>query len=89
MNIEKLEIEMLTELKAIDSFLNQKEVAWKEIRSSLNMVENRNRQYYSKLERKLFLDFRMITDHQISDPLLDCHLDRAYEIANILASDNL
>ncbi|WP_281628854.1 hypothetical protein [Vibrio sp. St2] len=87
MNIEKLENEMYSELKAIDSFLNKEGVIWKEVRGSLSMIENRQRQHYFKLKRKLFMDFRMITDHQISDPSLDCHLDRAYEIAQMFASE--
>jgi hypothetical protein len=87
MNIDKLENEMCTELKAIDSFLNEEKVIWKEVRGALNMIENRQRQHYFKLKRKLFMDFRMITDNQISDPLLDCHLDRAYEIAEMFASE--
>ncbi len=87
MNIEQLEAEMLSELKAIDSFLNKKVVTWENIRSSLNMVENRNRQHYPKLLRKLFMDYRMIGDHQISDPILDRHLERAYEIAKVWVSE--
>jgi cobalamin biosynthesis protein CbiG len=89
MNIETLEAEMLVEVEAIDSFLNKENVTWREIRGVLNILKNRNREHYSKLKRKLFMDFRMITDHQISDPLLDPHLNRAYEIAGIFESGSV
>jgi hypothetical protein len=84
MNIETLEVELLKEVEAIDSFLNKDEATWMEVRGALNMLKNKNRQHYHKLKRKLFMDFRMVDDHQITDPQLDPHMDKAYEIAGVL-----
>lgn len=86
MNIEVLEAELLKEVEAIDSFLNKDALTWKEVRGTLNMLKNKNRQHYHKIKRKLFMDFRMVADHQITDPQLDPHMEKAYEIAGVLES---
>ena len=81
MHIEQLEMTLLSEIEAIDAFLNKGEASWSEIRSALNMLKNKDRKNYHTIKRKLFFDFRMIEDHQISDPKLDTHINRAWEIA--------
>lgn len=83
MNLEDLEVELLKEIEAVDALLNRDGEAWKQIRGSLNILKSSNRQHYSKIKRKLFMDFRMVADHQISDSDLGSHMDRAYEIAEL------
>jgi hypothetical protein len=83
MNIEKLESELLSEIESVDRFLNKNELIWKQVRGALNILKNKNREHYPKIKRKLFMDFRMVTDHQISVLSLDPHMDQAYEIAEI------
>lgn len=78
---ETKEQELLTELVIIDSMLNSESLIWREIRSSLNMLRNKNRNHYGKIKRKLFMDFRMIVDQQIDMEGLDGHLDAAFELA--------
>ncbi|BEE00437.1 hypothetical protein J4G66_20535 [Aeromonas dhakensis] len=84
MTIESIETELLNELRAIDDYLNKDRVIYNEVRGALNIIQNKNKPYYHKIKHKLFMDFRMIDDHQIDDPQLDFHLDRAYKLAAIL-----
>ena len=62
---------------------------WKQVRGALNILKNKDREHHYKIKRKLFMDFRMVTDYQVSDPSLDPHMDRAYEIAEIFESEKV
>ena len=84
MNIENIESQLLIHLEQLDAFLNEKELHWKEVRGALNMVKNKQREHYTKLKRKLFMDYRMIGDHQIDDPNLNMHMEEAWKIAETL-----
>ena len=84
---ETKEQKLLAELEIIDSILNSESLIWREIRSSLNMLRNKNRRHYGKIKRKLFMDFRMIEDHQITIEGLNGHLDEAYELAEFFETD--
>ena len=84
MNIEIIEKKLLTEIEAVDAFLNKDNIQWAEIRKVLNILKSKNRKLYPKIKRQLFMDFRMVHDHQISDPLLDKHMNKAWELSEIL-----
>lgn len=90
MNIEKIEIELLRHLEFIDLFLNEKDLRWKEVRGALNIVKNKNREHYNKIKNKLFMDFRMIEDHQITtDKELSLHMDESWRIAESLEQQKI
>ncbi|WP_429117431.1 hypothetical protein [Aeromonas veronii] len=84
MTIESIETELLNELREIDDYLNKDRVIYSEVRGALNIIKNKNKPLYHKIKHKLFMDFRIIDDHQIDDPQLDFHLDRAYKLAAFL-----
>ncbi|MBW3807217.1 hypothetical protein GL273_15630 [Aeromonas jandaei] len=84
MTIESIETELLNELRAIDDYLNKDRVIYNEVRGAINIIKNKNKFHYHKIKHKLFMDFRMIDDHQIDDPQLYFHLDRAYKLAAFL-----
>ena len=90
MNIDEIETELLRHLKFIDSFLNEKDLRWKEVRGALNIVKNKNRENYNKIKNKLFMDYRMIEDHQITvDAELSLHMDEAWKIAESLEQQKI
>lgn len=72
------------ELNAVSVILKQTPYEWREINGALNILNNKNRAHYQKIKRKLFLDFRMIEDHQIQIAGLNSHLEYAYELASQL-----
>ncbi|MGY3862583.1 hypothetical protein ACW5WN_13410 [Aeromonas lacus] len=84
MTIESIETELLNELMAIDDYLNKDRVIYNEVRGALNIIKNKNNLHYHRIKHKLFMDFRMIDDHQIDDPQLEFHLERAYKLAAFL-----
>jgi len=84
MTIEPIETELLNELRVIDDYLNKDRVIYNEVRGAINIIQNKNKSHYHKIKHKLFMDFRMIDDHQIDDPQLEFHLERAYKLAAFL-----
>lgn len=75
---------LLSELEAISTILENTNYKWNEINGSINILKSKNIAHYPKIKRKLFLDFRMITDHQIQFEHLDRHLDLAYRLSDSL-----
>jgi hypothetical protein len=73
---------LLLELETIVLILGATTYEWREINGAINILKNKNKAHYSKINKKLFLDFRMIADHQIDLPSLQGHIDKAFEFSD-------
>lgn len=81
---DRIAAALQAELNAVSTLLKRTPYEWREIHRALNILYNKDRAHYPKIKRKLFLDSRMIEDHQIQIDGLDSHLESAYELANQL-----
>ena len=84
--VDDIANQLLLEIEIISNLLKQTPYRWREIEGAHNILKNKNKVHYPKIKRKLFMDYRMIHDHQIDIKNLNEHLDKSYTFAELLES---
>lgn len=82
--VDDIADQLLLEIEIISNLLKQSPYTWSEIEGVHNILKNKNKTHYPKIKRKLFMDYRMIADHQINIQNLNEHLDNSYTFAALL-----
>ena len=82
--IDDIANQLFLEVEVISGLLEQTPYTWREIEGVYNILKNKNKSHYPKIKRKLFMDYRMIADHQIDIQNLNEHLDKSHILAALL-----